>query len=72
MTASRAAKAARAHARPSDITLQQLIDEILPGYRLVTFDGTAFTLEDEEGERIEQRLSELLQDLADVARDGGC
>ena len=46
--------------------------KILPGYRIAGFDGTTFTLENEEGERIAQLLSELLQDLADVARDGGC
>ena len=57
---------------PKDCTLQLLIDEILPGYRIAGFDGTTFTLEEEDGERIVQQLSELLQDLADVGRDGGC
>ena len=72
MTATHAPKAARAYARSTDITLQQFIDEILPGHRLVAFDGIRVTLADVDGEQLAQRLSELLQDLADIARDGGC
>ena len=58
--------------QPADITLRQLAAEIVPGLEFETKDGLTFTLVDEDDERTTVTLSELLQDLANMARDAGC